>query len=349
MISCDNQLVILDTPSFDVKTNAVTYKAGDLVTFNITGNAHAISFYSGQTLYDYDFRAGRVVDVTGAGDSLSFSSSVQLGTQANQLSILASTDFNGDYTSLATVKAATWTDITSRFALGTNATFKASGTQAITDLTVAGKPIYIAFKYVTLPQGVNGLARQWFIQTFAIKSTATLPSTASVSPITLTLTDQLNAGFRIIGNSPVNNSAISSVTATRVTLWGNEYRTAALLAKYDSTLAKWDKTNPMYDPNSPLYVATAVWAPYVPFDPNDLTNDPSTETWAVSAPVNLTSVNLGPDWSTAIKAGIASAVLTSYTYTYDVPGTFKAVFVGENNSINETKEVIKEITVTITP
>lgn len=348
MVSCNNQLVILDTPSFDVKTNAVTYKAGDVVTFNITGNAHAISFYSGQTLKDYDFRTGRVVDVTGAGATMEFSSSVQLGTQANQLSILASSDFNGDYSSLATLKAATWTDITSRFALGTSATFKATGAKDITDLTVAGKPIYFAFKYLTLPQGINGLARQWLIQTFAIKSLATLPTTASVTPITLTLADQIHAGFRIIGDSPVNNPALSSVTATRVALWGNEYRTA-LLAKYDSTLAKWDKTNPMYDPNSPLFVATAVWAPYVPFDPNDLTNDPSTETWAVSAPVNLTSVNLGPDWSTAIKAGIASAVLTSYTYTYAVPGTFKAVFIGENNSINETKEVIKEIDLTITP
>ena len=105
----------------------------------------------------------------------------------------------------------------------------------------------------------------------------------------------------------------------------------------------------MYDRNSPKYVPTAVWTPYVPFDLSDPTNDPASETWAVSGAINLTSVNLGPDNSTLIKAGIAASTLTSYQYTYALPGTYKAVFVGFNSSIDETKTVIKEMTITITP
>lgn len=351
MASCNTDIVTnLETPTFDVTTQGSTFKAGQAVTFLFTGTAHTISFYSGQTLNDYDFIDGRVVDVTGAGATMEFTSSVSLGvggTLTNPLSILASTDFNGDYSSVDKVKAATWTDITSRFALGTTTTFLASGTKNISDLIVAGKPIYIAFKYVTKSQATNGLACRWFIQTFAIKSLKTLPTTASITPITLTLADQIHAGFTIVDNSPIINPAISSVTSTRVTLWGPEYRTDTL-AKYDSALAKWNKADPMYDRNSPLYVPTAVWTPYVPFDPSDPTNDPASETWAVSGAINPTSVNLGPDYSTAIKAGIAASTLTSYPYTYALPGTYKAVFVGFNASMERTKTVVKEITITIT-
>ena len=279
---------------------------------------------------------------------MGFTSSVQVGTQTNQLSILASTDFNGDYSSLDKVKAAIWTDITNRFVLGTNATFKATGAIDISDLTVAGKPIYIAYKYVTQPQAVNGLARQWFIETFAINSKDSLTNTASTTPIPLILADQIHAGFRIVDNSPATNPALSKLTTTRLTLYGNEYRIATL-AKYDQTLAKWNKADPMYDPNSSSFVAGAVWTAYVPFDPNAADNDPASENWAVSGPINLDSVNLGPDCPTAIKAGISASTLTDYAYAYTQPGTYRAVFVGFNSSLEENKTVIKEMTITVTP
>jgi hypothetical protein len=142
--------------------------------------------------------------------------------------------------------------------------------------------------------------------------------------------------------------AVSAVTSTRLTLWGPEYRYAGL-AKYDATLPKWNKLDPIYDRSSPLYNPTAVWTPYVPFVPGAADNDPASETWAVSAPINFTSVNLGPDYSTGIKIGIAASTLISYPYTYALPGTYKAVFVGFNASIDESKTVVKEISLTITP
>ena len=349
LASCNTDIVTnLETPTFDVKTATSTFKAGQPLTFHFTGTAHTISFYSGQTLKDYDFKDGRVVDVTGAGATMQFTSSLQVGTQTNQLAILASTNFNGDYGSVDKVKAATWTDITSRFALGTNATFLASGTIDISDLISGTKPIYIAFKYVTKPQETNGLARQWFIQTFAIMSKATLTSTASTTPVALTLADQIHAGFTIVDNSPTTNPAVSSVTSTRVTLGGPEYRYTGL-AKYDPTLPKWNKTDPMYDRSSTSYIPSAVWTPFVPFVPGAADNDPTSETWAVSGAINLNSVNLGPDYSTAIKAGIAASTLISYPFTYALPGTYKAVFVGFNASIEASKTVVKEITLTITP
>lgn len=348
LASCNKDLEVTATPDFNVTTDATTYKAGQEIVFNFTGNAHIISFYSGETLKDYAFKDGRTIDLKGAGATLEFSSSVQLGTQAKQVTVLASTDFNGDYSSLDKVKAATWTDITSRFTLGTSATFLATGAKDISDLIVAGKPIYIAFKYVTKPQVVNGIANQWFIQSLAIKSTQTLPNTASATPIALTLADQTSIGFRIVDQNPVNAPALSSVTGTRLTLQGNLLKTADLPI-YDPTNPIYDPKNPKLDPKSPLYDPSFVLQKYVPFDPTSPYNDPTSENWAVSAPISTQSVNLGPDYSTAIKSGIYIAPLLVYRYTYAKAGTFKAVFVGSNNSIKGSKITTKEISFTITP
>lgn len=307
MASCE-EIIEVDMPDFDVTTGSATYQVGEEITFNIKGgDAHIVSFYSGETFKDYAFINGRVVNVSGTGATMQFQSSVQLGSQANQLSVLASSDFNGDYSSLETVKAATWTDITDRFLLGTNTAFKASGNVDISDLMVEDEPIYIAFKYVTQPQETNGLTRQWFIQSFAVTSLETLDGSVS-----LNLTDQMGAGFRIIDENQENAPARAIVTNSRVTLYGNEY----------------------YSPSHPEYVADS---PY---------NDPHSEHWAVSKPINTAEVDLGPDWATGIK-GISNPEVKDFTYTYTKAGTYKAVFVASNNSVDDEKKVIKEITLTI--
>ena len=346
MASCDNRLLVDNAPHFDVTTEAATYKAGQEITFNIKGgNAHIISFYSGETLDDYAFKDGRVINVVGAGVTMAFQNSVQTGTQVDQLSVLYSTDFNGDYSSLATVKAATWTDITGRFApLATTATFVPAviTPKDITDLIIPGKPIYIAYKYVTKPQVANGFARIWYIQTFAINSNAVLDGS-----IPLIITNQANAGFRIVDENKATAPARSSVTATRVTLLGNAYVDPASPI-FDPLNPIFDPLNPIYDPTSTLYVPTAKIPIYVPYDLASPYNDPLSENWAVSKAIYTDKVDLGPDWSTSLK-GISNTKLDVYRYTYTKAGTYKAVFIASNNSIDDVKQVVKEITFTITP
>jgi hypothetical protein len=92
MASCEKPTLEAEAPVFDVNTEKATYKVGEIIKFMIIGGeSQNISFYSGELLKDYNSRTGRVVDVVGAGANLTFSSSVQLGTQADQLSLLAST------------------------------------------------------------------------------------------------------------------------------------------------------------------------------------------------------------------------------------------------------------------
>lgn len=343
MASCEKPTLDAEAPVFDVTAEKTTVKAGDVVKFKISGGeTQNISFYSGELLKQYDSNTGRVVDVAGQGATLAFTSSVQLGTQANQVSLLASTNFNGDYSSVAKVKAATWVDITSRFKLGTSTAFLASGTVDVSDLIVAGKPIYFAFRYNTKAQATNGIARQWFIQTFTLNSKKLLDN-----KLTITIADQAGTGFRIVDDLKDKAPALSSVTATRLTLRGNTYLYAGL-PQFDPNNPIYDPKNPIYDPRDPAYQPSAVYKPFVPFDPASPYNDPESEHWAVSKGITIDKVDFGPDWSTAIK-GLTSPVLSEYRYTYDIAGTYKAVFVASNGNIDQLKKVTKEITITVTP
>lgn len=339
LTSCERDLVVKDAPRFDVTTASTSHKAGEPVVFNFNGEADMIYFYSGQVYNDYEFREGRVLNLKDQGATLSFSSSVEFGTQTNQLAILASNNFDGNYGSLASVKAATWKDITSRFKLSTNNKFLASTEQDVSDLVTPGKPLYIAFKYITKPQAVNGLARAWSIQGLTLKSKELLDGK------NLELTDQTYAAFRIVDQDTANAPSRSLVTTSRVTLYGNVYKDPKD-PKYDPENPIYDPKNPIYDPESDVYNAAAVRPEFVPYDPNSSFNDPTTETWAVSAPLFTDKVDLGPDHSIAVQ-GIRSPQATDFNYTYNKPGTYKAYFVASNATKDQRKDTVKEITITV--
>jgi len=176
-------------------------------------------------LKDYEFRAGRIVDTITGGAVLSFSSAVNLGTQANQLFVMASTNFNGDYSSITSVRAAAWTDITARFKYGTSTTFLATSAD-LSDLMVKGKPLYIAFKYATKPQATNGVARQWSIQSLTLASKYKLDNTTI-----LNYADQASAGFQLVDENKTTAPALSTITTSKITLQGNLYDPLAVPVK----------------------------------------------------------------------------------------------------------------------
>lgn len=339
LTSCERDLVVKNAPSFDVTTASTSHKAGQPVLFNFSGAADMIYFYSGQIYNDYEFREGRMLNFKDQGATLSFSSSMDFGTQDNQLTILASNDFDGKYGSLASVKSATWKDITSRFKLSTNNKFLPSTEQDVSDLIVPGKPLYIAFKYITKPQAVNGLARAWSIQGLTLKSKE------KFNEVNPELSDQTYAAFRIVDQDTVNTPSRSSATSTRLTLYGNVYQDPKD-PKYDPKNPIYDPANPIYDPKSVLYKPGAVRPEFVPYNPNSPYNDPLRETWAVSAPLFTDKVDLGPDRSIAVQ-GIRSPQATDFSYTYNKPGTYKAYFVASNATKDQRKDTVKEVSITI--
>ncbi len=209
MVSCKEEIEV-SVPDFDVETENNTYKINEEITFNFKGNPDFISFYSGEVGHDFNFKEGRLVEK--GKIELSFNNNVESGTQANQFSVWASTNFNGNYSNISNVDAATWTEITNRFTLGTTSTFVNSGVADISDITEDGKPLYIAFKYTIRPRGTYGAWRVWRVQNY------NLISQTSIGPITLA--DMLTSGFVIIEKDP--SAAIktrSSVTTATISLY----------------------------------------------------------------------------------------------------------------------------------
>jgi len=339
--SCEKDLKVDAAPDFDVTVEKNSVSVGEEVKFNITGYADIVSMYTGEPGRDYNYRNGREVELSYKGAILNFNTGVTGGTQQNQLSVLISNNFNGDYSSLASVKAATWTDITDSLTLATNATFVNAGNIDISRFTENGGPVYVAFKYLTRPQLENGEVRTWMVENFSVKSIETYNNSV------LQFVDQLFAGFTIVDEDPENTPSRSTKTATRLSLRGNAYENPAD-PKYDPENPIYDPNNPIYDPSSPPYNPDAARPIYQPYDPSNPYNDPTRETWAITAPIRTDKVNMGPDRPIGIK-GIRTGKLAEYLYTFTKPGNYEVVFEASNNTIDDRKEIVKKVNITVNP
>lgn len=339
--SCEKDLKVDAAPDFDVTVDGTAHKVGQPVNFKFTGNADMISFFSGEESRDYNFREGRKITFNYKGAKLAFNSAVTGGTQDKQLSVLISNDFKGDYSSLASIKAATWVDITDSVALGTGTTFVNSGSKNISSFTEGGGPVYVAFKYLTRPQLVNGAVRTWMIENFSVQSIELFNG----SP--LVVKDQAFAAFTVVDEDKANNPSRTTMSGTRLSLRGNAYEDPAD-PKYNPENPIYDPKNPIYDPKSDQYDPLAVRPEYKPYDPASPYNDPLRETWAVSSAITTNEVQLAPDRPIAIR-GIRNPKLVEYPYTFTKPGTYEVVFVASNSTINEQKTVIKKVNLTIAP
>src|SRR5690606_30844237 len=94
--------------------------------------------------------------------------------------VMFSTDFNGTY-DYASVVAATWTDITNRFTLGSprlwgsDQGWYSSGDSDLSDLKEEGKDFDIAFKYNLPPyEGTTNQTRRWRVRSLNLSSRTSL-------------------------------------------------------------------------------------------------------------------------------------------------------------------------------
>lgn len=148
--SCKKEQEVLN-PDFQVSSTSLTYKVGDTVVFNLSGDPDIISFYSGERASDYDFLNKDLVYP--ATTALSFRSTKYAGNNLDCARLKYSTDFNGTY-DIASIRQASWTDISDRFhiptAIGVNPVYEYSEEKDISDLfSSADQPIYFAWFFTT--------------------------------------------------------------------------------------------------------------------------------------------------------------------------------------------------------
>ena len=187
-LSCTKDIDVPE-PEFDVVANKTKVAVNEPITFNFTGSADLISFYSGEKGKEYRFRERSKVD---GKPQMKFNSLRQYGlntTAVDQtLKVLVSTDFKGIY-DLPTITSATWTDISTRGTLSngpaTATVFVPSGNIDLSDLYTPGVPFYLAFRYENAT-GVQS-QRTWTINSLAIDSKlpdGSLVSVATVADLT---------------------------------------------------------------------------------------------------------------------------------------------------------------------
>ncbi|MVN92721.1 DUF5017 domain-containing protein [Mucilaginibacter aquatilis] len=201
------------TPDFDVSvSSASNFKAGQPVIFSFNGNPDVITFYSGEANRKYENRNRNSVE---GKATLQFSSFAQnSGAQLNSLTVLASNDFKGAY-NVDGIKAATWTDITSRAVLSTGADNVASGVIDVSDVAPNGKPVYFAFK----KRDENSALlkpRAWTIRSFSVDYQTTDNSTFNVATLA-------NAGWAAV--DVLNPTYKWNASATALTIGGGNINT----------------------------------------------------------------------------------------------------------------------------
>lgn len=167
-VACEKKLEV-DALSFSVTPDSAAYHAGSNVKFTFEGDPTTITFYSGEQGRQYEYRSR----VSAAGiPTLQFSTALNTNAQNGPLSLMVSPDFKGvvvgDTTATqANIKAASWTNITSRATWATNATATASGVIDLSDLS-KGTPVYIAFKYEAADKAIQN---KWTITGLTVTNT----------------------------------------------------------------------------------------------------------------------------------------------------------------------------------
>ncbi|MGK6350901.1 DUF5017 domain-containing protein [Parapedobacter sp. DT-150] len=75
-------------------------------------------------------------------------------------------------------------------------------------------------------------------------------------------------------------------------------------------------------------------------------NTPDSEDWLVTKPLLVNAIK--PDVGVVIQ-NIGSNAIDRYSYIYTQPGEYTVTFLTSNYSIDDQKEVVKQITITVTP
>jgi len=305
---------------FDVQLEEnVEVKVGDVVHFDISGNADLIDFYSGAFGNAYAYKdQDRFYDVLA---NLSFRSATAPDNSTpdnwKPAELRYSTDFNGDRSSpdaYASVKAATWIPITGRFKLPPGdeapksiAVYVDSEVADISDIFEGGGPVYLAWHCTTQAESAR-------------------------------------AQFRVIGSSiqgvVIDNAALSEELYTQGQLdfqWvlnpAAADQPASFLPLMSSTQLQWHGVFNNRSTNT------------TPAQQHPLLGQ-FKEGYAISAPLELPQFNAGKDKPTLLVPK-NDGTWSTHEFIYTRAGVYEVVFIAARKNTND-EPITKTLTVTVT-
>lgn len=160
-----------DISTFSVQPVSLTIKAGEQAEFLLTGDPAQLSFYSGEVGNAYDFKDVPRIDKV--KDMMFTFDTHNTPTEAVQVQLMFSTDFNGVY-KYEDVREATWHDLSTRFQWAAPApwqtNWQSSGTVSLVDMLEEGRPFFIAYRYVAPPVPEGAIpSRNWRTRSHALR------------------------------------------------------------------------------------------------------------------------------------------------------------------------------------
>lgn len=308
-----------DAPSdFNVRTDELAYQQGDSVTFYLSGNPGTIVFFSGEAGKLYENRTR----TSAAGIArLVFQTSMQQGPVPpkpcpDSLLLLISTDLQGY--DAAHIQQATWTNISGRntkWPKSLATSFTTSDSIDISDFNNA-EQVNIAFRVLNKKTGLTP-QRKWAIQNLTLYNN--LPEGSS-APL---FTNFANTAWvqASLPETPPNKSGIN---AWNVGTWN---------------ISAADSVNN----NNGIAIRTSY---PITFNPGTDNNNEDNDDWLITTAVNLKTVK--PDVGAVVKNEIALRA-TTFKYAFKKAGTYQITFVATNNSLNESKSQIRQLTLKILP
>lgn len=334
--SCEDRNDI-SAPVFGVVTTgqATTFKVGDTIKFNFTGQPDVVTFYSGEVGSNYAFKDR----FTAAGiNKLAFQTAMQQGVvppavSQDAMSLLISTDLKGY--DPASIAQATWTDITARntrWPTSLSTTLTSSDPIDISDFNTADK-INIAFKYVGKPNATLA-QRKWQVSNLTLNNTL---ADGTVTPLfsSFANTGWVQASIKNDLNYGTPSTLGVGYNAWNVGTWNVSATNNPIIFTTPSGL-KAVNTNG-------IVIATAY---PITFDPGTTINNDENEDWLITSAIDLKKTKA--DVGTVIKTSLTKSLL-NYNYIFRRPGTYTVTFDATNSNVNNSLHTVKQIEITITP
>jgi len=354
---CKKLIDAKTTDGFNVVTDKQSYNIGDTIVFSINKEADEILFYSGKAGNNYTNKNRTYEQGT---NILKFQTSLSQASKTNNgdtLLLKVATNLQS-YDSIG-IANANWVDMSSfaKWPSITTTGFVNSGSVDISSFNTSDS-VYIAFQ-VLGKQNAAVQQRKWQVQNLTLSN---LLSDSTFTPLfaapftsTASLTTDTAPFFQFVGWTEVNikNNPHYSFINTNYNAWNvGDYGINAL--------------------NPPLVIngkpcnssGVSIQSAYpITFDPGPtaVKNTPDNEDWLITAPVNLKLVR--HDFPTAVIKNFVNTPTKGMKYvkadglyarySFPIDATFKSgktydmVFVAQNTNLNQVKQIVKHISISI--
>ena len=173
--------------------------------------------------------------------------------------------------------------------------------------------------------------------TLATSATSVNSGNIDLSDIVSGPLDSLFIAFKYHGETGATQRTWTITNYTIANILPNATFNISNLA---SDVSYWTKYGNVHTPANGMWIATTSQLQVV-----GGAAAPTNTAWIISRPLYVGNVN--PNVSIAVK-NINDPVVTSYNYLYTQPGTYKAVWVAFNNTIKDTKQVVKQFWIKVT-